>query len=64
MNNRLFLDANVFLSFFEFGKDDLNEMSKAVNLVSDGDIVLFTNSHLLREVRRNREYGSQLDLKS
>ena len=55
MDSFLFPYANIFLSFFEFGKDDLVEMDKAVKLISDGNIKLYTNSHLFREVKRNRE---------
>ena len=38
----LFLDANVFLSFYHFGKDDLETMHKAVKLIEDKEIRLFT----------------------
>src|SRR6056297_385972 len=50
----LFLDANVFLSFYHFGKDDLETMHKAVKLIEDKEIRLFTNDQLRDEIERNR----------
>ncbi|MCB6178477.1 PIN domain-containing protein [Rhodobacter sp. Har01] len=55
MSHALFLDANVFLSFYAFGKDDLEEMAKVVKLIGDEEITLHTNTHLESEIRRNRE---------
>lgn len=55
MTKHLFLDANIYLSFYLFGKDDLEEMAKVVKLVRDEEITLHTNSHLAKEVARNRE---------
>lgn len=52
---RLFLDANVFLDFYRFGDDDISEVDKLRVLVSEGDVDLVTNSHLLDEIGRNRE---------
>jgi hypothetical protein len=55
MARHLFLDANIYLSFYLFGKDDLEEMAKVVKLVGDEEITLHTNSHLASEIARNRE---------
>lgn len=55
MARNLFLDANVYLSFYLFGKDDLEEMAKVVKLIGDEEITLHTNSHLRSEIMRNRE---------
>ena len=55
MTKHLFLDANIYLSFYLFGKDDLEEMMKVVKLVRDEEITLHTNSHLSKEIARNRE---------
>ena len=52
---RLFLDANVYLSFFLFGKDDLQEMEKVVALIEHEELILYTNDLLKDEVDRNRE---------
>lgn len=51
----LFLNANVYLSFYLFGKDDLVEMEKVVKLIEHEEINLITNSHLEKEISRNRE---------
>lgn len=50
----LFLDANVYLSFYLFGNDDLEEMEKAVKLIKDEEITLYSNPQLKREIARNR----------
>lgn len=55
MTRHLFLDANIYLSFYLFGKDDLEEMAKVVKLVRDEEITLHTNSYLAKEIARNRE---------
>lgn len=52
---KLFLDANVYLSFYLFGKDDLTEMEKVVALIGHEEITLYSNSLLRREIERNRE---------
>jgi len=52
---QLFLDANVYLSFYLFGKDDLAEMEKVVALIDHEEIKLYSNSLLKREIERNRE---------
>lgn len=50
----LFLDANVFLSFYHYGKDDIETMHKAVKLIQDGEIRLLSNEQLRNEIYRNR----------
>lgn len=55
MANSIFLDANVYLSFYSYGKDDLEALEKLLLLVEHEEIKLYTNSHLLNEVERNRE---------
>lgn len=52
---KVFLDANIYLDFYRYGKDDLEEMEKLVALINDNEIKLHVNSHLQDEVRRNRE---------
>jgi PIN domain len=51
----VFLDANIFLSFFLYPKDDLAELDKLLKLINDKEITLHVNSHLRDEVARNRE---------
>lgn len=52
---QLFLDANIILDFFRFGKDDISEMEKLLALINGKEVRLLTNSHLKAEVERNRE---------
>ena len=51
----VFLDANVILDFYRFGKDDLSEMQKVIKLVDDDEIRLYSNRLLKDEVMRLRE---------
>ena len=52
---QLFLDANILLDFYRFGKDDLDEIKKLLVLIQDDDLELFSNDQLQAEVARNRE---------
>ncbi len=51
---RVFLDANVYLSFFRFGKDDLETMEKLIRLQGENEIKIVQNDQLRREIFRNR----------
>jgi hypothetical protein len=55
MTHNLFLDANVYLSFYLFGKDDLIQMDKLVKLIDDEEITLYVSTQLRHEISRNRE---------
>ena len=55
MTHNLFLDANVYLSFYLFGKDDLIQMDKLVKLIGDEEITLYVSTQLRHEISRNRE---------
>lgn len=55
MARTLFLDANIFLDFYRFSRDDINEMSKLITLVDQGEITIITNKQLNNEIARNRE---------
>lgn len=52
----LFIDTNVFLSFFHFTSDDLEELRKLSVLIKKGDVVLYLPEQVISEFRRNREY--------
>lgn len=55
---RLFIDSNIYLSFYHLSKDDLVELEKLVAfLVRDpfSSNVLYVTDHLLAEISRNRE---------
>ncbi len=51
----LFLDTNIFLSFYSFGKDDLKELEKLNELIIKKEIKLYTTTQIINEFRRNRE---------
>lgn len=51
----LFVDANIYLDFYHFSNDDLEELKKLVDLVNDGKITLILTTQVIDEVRRNRD---------
>lgn len=51
----LFVDANIYLDFYHFSNDDLDELKKLVDLVNKGEITLVLTSQVIDEVRRNRD---------
>lgn len=51
----VFIDTNIFLDFFSFAPDDLEELKKLQVAVSSGEMVLWTTSQVKDEFARNRE---------
>jgi len=51
----IFIDSNVFLSFYGFTKDDLEELKKLVVLLKEEKVCLYLPEHVIEEVERNRE---------
>ena len=51
----LFIDTNVFLSFYHFTKDDLEELKKLSILLEQGELTLFVPRQVLDEFSRNRQ---------
>jgi hypothetical protein len=51
----VFIDTNVYLDFFRFGQDDLEELRKLRVAIDNRDVRLWTTSHANDELRRNRE---------
>lgn len=51
----LLIDANIYLDFYRFSKDDLEELRKLAQLVREGEIRLYVNQQLRDEFMRNRE---------
>lgn len=51
----VFIDTNVFLSFYHLTGEDLEELKKLVALSDSGDIVLFVPQQVVNEFERNRE---------
>lgn len=51
----LFIDTNIYLKFYHFTSDELEELSKLIVLVDAGEIILYLPIQILNEFRRNRE---------
>lgn len=51
----VFIDTNVFLSFYHLTSDDLEELRKLKVLMDNGDLILHVPNQTLDEYRRNRE---------
>jgi len=51
----IFIDTNVFLSFYHFSNDDLEELKKLGVLLEKGKVKLFLPEQVIQEFRRNRE---------
>lgn len=52
---RLLVDANIFLEFFRFSKDDLDELRKVAELIRTAQLELYLTQQIRDEVLRNRE---------
>ena len=50
----LFIDANIFLKFYDFATEDLDELLKLRDRIRDGHVVLYVTRQVRDEVRRNR----------
>jgi hypothetical protein len=55
MSQLLFLDTNVFLSFFHFSKDDLEALRQLAVLVKAKKVTLLLPEQVVHEFRRNRD---------
>ena len=51
----LYLDTNVYLTFFHFTDEDLKELKKLIVLIKTGNIILYLPEQTLNEFDRNRE---------
>ena len=51
----IFIDTNVFLSFYHFTSDDLEEFIKLSVLIEKGEVVLYLPEQVQHEYWRNRE---------
>ena len=52
---KIFLDTNVYLSFYHYTSNDLDELNKLAVLIKADSCVLYTTTQLLDEFKRNRE---------
>lgn len=50
----LFIDTNVFLSFYHFSSDDLEELKKLAVLLREEEVKLFLPEQVVHEFQRNR----------
>jgi len=55
ISRHLFVDTNVFLSFYDFTDDDLDSLSKLKGLLKERHIKLFVTDQVKDEFYRNRE---------
>ncbi len=51
----VFIDTNIFLSFFAYTNDDIEELKKLVGLIKNDKIELYLTKQACREFARNRE---------
>jgi len=51
----IFIDANIFLNFYDFNDEDLKQLKKLVNLIDRGGILLYVTKQLKDEVERHRD---------
>lgn len=61
---KLFIDTNVFLSFYHLTGDDLEELRKLTILLEKGDLTLYLPTQVVDEFWRNRENKISAALKS
>lgn len=55
MKKHLYIDTNVYLTFFHFTNEDLNELKKLIPLINTDNIVLYLPEQTANEFYRNRE---------
>jgi len=55
MNINLFIDTNVYLGFYHFSNEDLEELRKLLVAMRNRDIKLFVTEQVKQEFTRNRE---------
>lgn len=63
MSLNIFLDTNIYLSFYHFSSDDLEELKKLTVLLREKKATLFLTQQVLDEFSRNREIKIQDALK-
>lgn len=51
----LFIDTNIYLSFYHFSNDDLEQLKKLIVAIKDGKIKVFLPEQVIEEFKRNRE---------
>lgn len=51
----LFIDTNIYLSFYHFSNDDLEELKKLKTLITTDKVILYITEQVKDEFSRNRE---------
>lgn len=51
----VFIDTNVFLNFFAYTGDDIEQLKNLVGSIKSGDMKLYLPRHVVAEFERNRE---------
>lgn len=51
----LFVDSNIFLDFYHFSVDDLDELRKLSKLIEEKEVKLYTTRQIINEIKRNRD---------
>lgn len=51
----LFIDSSVFLNFYDFYEEDLNQLSKLVDLIKEEKIKLYLTKQVCEEIKKNRD---------
>lgn len=51
----VFIDTNIYLTFFHLSHDDLEELNKVFVLQKSNNITLWMTDQVVEEFRRNRE---------
>lgn len=52
---KLFIDTNIFLSFYHLSEDDLNEIRKLLLLSEGKELQIITTAQVISEFKRNRD---------
>jgi PIN domain len=60
----LFIDTNILLSFYGLNQEDLGELSKLADRVSNKEVTLLITDQIMNEFYRNREQRIEGTLKS
>lgn len=55
MASHIFIDTNIFLSFFHYTNDDLAELKKLSSAIKQKEVILYLPNFIISEFERNRE---------
>ena len=55
MASHIFIDANIFLNFYDFNDEDLEQLKKLVDFINKKKVILYITQQLKDEVERHRD---------